>query len=416
MRFSVLIPSRNRVDLARKAILSVLRQDFDDFEIVLSDNASDDDYASMSASFGDRRIKRCRLDDPVPVTSNWNNALAQAAGEYVIMLGDDDALAPGGLSHLNDLIVRHGEPEVIFSTAYHYVYPNVMPSIPRGGFATFEPRPIFSDGASGAFLDIARARYFAAQALKFRLLFGFNSQYFLWHRRFIEGLSGFGPFFQSPYPDFYSSIVTMLTASRIFLNPEPVAIIGISPKSFGFYLHNDKIHAGNEMLRLDMSDADPVRAVIPGAGDALDLSGSPHYRNWLIAALYVVRNLGGRFDLSIDLTRFRKVQTFETAYQYASQKRMTKGQVQAFKAQLSPRERRLFALSSWIFALSSPLSWVLALMRRTQQNIHDRLFALFRIYSKPGIVFHDIGPHLGIADAWAWLDRRNSSTPCNSSL
>src|SRR5271170_1787835 len=99
MRFSVLIPSRDRVDLARTAIRTVLQQDFDDFEVVVSDNASDDDYASMIASFNDRRIKRYRLDHPVPVTTNWNNALTQAAGEYVIMLGDDDALAPGSLSH-----------------------------------------------------------------------------------------------------------------------------------------------------------------------------------------------------------------------------------------------------------------------------------------------------------------------------
>ena len=410
MRFSVLIPSRNRTDLARTAIATVLQQDFDDFEVVVSDNASDDDYASMIASFNDRRIKRCRLDVPVPVTANWNNALAQAAGEYVIMLGDDDALAPGSLSHLNELIVGHDEPEVIFSTAYHYVYPNVMPSFPRGCFATFEPRPIFSKGAGGSFLEAARARHFAVQALKFRLLFGFNSQYFVWRRRFVESLSNLGPFFQSPYPDFYSSIVTMLTADRILLNPTPIAIIGISPKSFGFYFHNDKIQAGNEMLRLDKSDADPVRAVIPGAGDALDLSGSLHYRNWLIACLFVVRNLGRRFELTIDLMRFRKIQTFETAYQCVSQKRLASGEVRAFKARLSPGERRLFSLSSWVFTLFGRLSWVLALMRRREQNIHDRLFSLFRIYPKPGIIFHDIGPHVGIADAWAWLERQHAAT------
>ena len=45
------IPTRNRSPLLGKAIASVLRQSYRDFTLVVSDNASDDDTASVVASF-----------------------------------------------------------------------------------------------------------------------------------------------------------------------------------------------------------------------------------------------------------------------------------------------------------------------------------------------------------------------------
>jgi hypothetical protein len=191
----------------------------------------------------------------------------------------------------------------------------------------------------------------------------------------------------------------MLVAERIVLNPRPIAIIGVSPKSFGFYFHADQVAAGNRMLGLAASDADAVRAVVPGAADALDLSGSSHYRNWLIAALQVVRNFSDHSGLAIALGRFRAIQVFETAYQYAYQKRLDRAAARAFTARLSARERGLFALVSAVFRLTT----------LTRRNLHDRLFTLFRIYGKPSMDFHDIGDHRRLADAWDWLARRSTS-------
>ena len=40
------------------------------------------------------------------MTENWNRALAMSEGEYVIMLGDDDALLDGYLRRMQELIAR----------------------------------------------------------------------------------------------------------------------------------------------------------------------------------------------------------------------------------------------------------------------------------------------------------------------
>ena len=75
MRFSVLLPTRNRLDLLTYAIETVRRQDYDDWEIVVSDNASEQDIAGDIKSLNEPRIKYVRTQEFIPVTDNWNNAL-----------------------------------------------------------------------------------------------------------------------------------------------------------------------------------------------------------------------------------------------------------------------------------------------------------------------------------------------------
>ena len=43
MKFSVLLPTRNGGDFLKNTIRSMLEQDHDDFELVISDNANTDD-------------------------------------------------------------------------------------------------------------------------------------------------------------------------------------------------------------------------------------------------------------------------------------------------------------------------------------------------------------------------------------
>src|SRR5215210_76461 len=75
MRFSALLPTRNRLEYLRFAVESVLRQDDSDWELVVSDNDSEEDIAGYVASLGDDRVRYVRTDAFVPVTENWNNAL-----------------------------------------------------------------------------------------------------------------------------------------------------------------------------------------------------------------------------------------------------------------------------------------------------------------------------------------------------
>src|SRR3954451_2358790 len=137
IKISFLIPSKNRLDLLKHAVSSALAQPHREIEIIISDNASDENYKQYVASVGDPRIVYYRQPAPVPVTQNWRTALSLATGDYVLMLGDDDALTP----QFSEIVLPHLSPEgpeLAYLAAYHYCYPGVMPGVPAGYLAGVE--------------------------------------------------------------------------------------------------------------------------------------------------------------------------------------------------------------------------------------------------------------------------------------
>src|ERR1700744_891987 len=104
MKFSVVIPTRNRLDLLKCAVFSVLKQDYNDFEIIISDNASDEDIEGYVKSLNEPRIKYSRSNEFLSITQSWNRCIDLSSGEYILMIGDDDILLKNHLQIINGLI------------------------------------------------------------------------------------------------------------------------------------------------------------------------------------------------------------------------------------------------------------------------------------------------------------------------
>src|SRR2546423_1052660 len=92
--FSIIIPTRNRARLLRYALETALQQTFADYEIVVSDNHSSDATAAVVREVGDGRVRYVRPDRSLSMAAHWEFALAEARGEYVTYLCDDDAITP----------------------------------------------------------------------------------------------------------------------------------------------------------------------------------------------------------------------------------------------------------------------------------------------------------------------------------
>ena len=301
MKFSILLPTRNRLELLKFAIESVRRQDCGDWELVVSDNASDEDVGAYIHTLGDPRIRVHRSERLIPVTDNWNLALEMSVGDYVIMLGDDDALLPSGLTTIKALIAKWRQPDAIYAQAMQYAYPGVIPGHPgallQTGYNTF------LDGRSNAFpLQRPTALEMVRAAMSFRILYGFNMQHFVVSRRLIDGLKGRGPFFQSPYPDYYAANAVLLTAKRLIATPQPFALIGISPKSFGFYYFNERENEGVAFLR-NVVDADILDCL---RGEFVP--GSNMNDSWLCAMQTLARNFPDVVGSWVDFSRYRRLQ------------------------------------------------------------------------------------------------------------
>ncbi|PYS69770.1 MAG: hypothetical protein DMF69_15850 [Acidobacteria bacterium] len=93
-QFSVVIPTRNRASsFLATAVQSVLKQTFGDFELIVSDNFSDDNTFDVVKSFDDSRIRYVRTAGFLPINESWEFGIHRARGEYVTFLADDDAYA-----------------------------------------------------------------------------------------------------------------------------------------------------------------------------------------------------------------------------------------------------------------------------------------------------------------------------------
>ena len=94
-KVSVCIDSFNYGRFLPEAIESVLRQSFQDFEIMISDDRSTDDsfaIAQRYAAEGSRESSRSKTRSNLGMVKNRNACLALARGEYVKTLHADDFL------------------------------------------------------------------------------------------------------------------------------------------------------------------------------------------------------------------------------------------------------------------------------------------------------------------------------------
>jgi len=302
MKFSVLLPTRDRLDLLTYAIETVRRQDYNDWEIVVSDNASEQDIAGYIRSLNEPRIKYVRTQAFVPVTENWNNALKNSSGEYIVMLGDDDCLLKGFFRTMDSLIEEFQNPDSIYTNALLYAYPGVMQGYPEGFLQPYGYAPFFRNASKPFLLNRTTAHKLARDAMHFKMSYTFNMQHSVVKRTFIDRLSKKGPFFQSPYPDFYATNVILLNAETLVINQTPMVAVGISPKSFGYYYFNDQEKKGVDFLN-NLPDAETVRrmehVILPGLTDKT---------SWLIAMEMIKFNYGSEFQLTVDYNRYRYLQ------------------------------------------------------------------------------------------------------------
>jgi glycosyltransferase involved in cell wall biosynthesis len=91
---TIAIPTFNRAVLLRGCVQAALAQTYRNIEVLVSDNASPDDTASVLLEFNDRRLRVLKQETNIGLLPNWNACLAGARGEYVVFVSDDDRIFP----------------------------------------------------------------------------------------------------------------------------------------------------------------------------------------------------------------------------------------------------------------------------------------------------------------------------------
>jgi GT2 family glycosyltransferase len=97
---SVVIATRNRVHLLPEAVESVVLQTFRDWELIVVDDASEDGTPDWLTSSAAQHVTPVLLEAHVERSRARNHGLAQARGDFVLFLDDDDRLLPKALERL----------------------------------------------------------------------------------------------------------------------------------------------------------------------------------------------------------------------------------------------------------------------------------------------------------------------------
>ncbi len=98
---SIIMRSYNRAKTIRRAIESVLAQDFADWELIVVDDGSNDDTAGIASSYNDARIRIKRHEKNKGQAAALNTGLDNIRGEWFTLLdSDDEMVTPNALSTL----------------------------------------------------------------------------------------------------------------------------------------------------------------------------------------------------------------------------------------------------------------------------------------------------------------------------
>ncbi len=312
MKFSVLLPTRNRLEYLKHAVSSVQQQDYANWEIIIYDNDSEEDIQGFVQSLGDSRIQYFRTDCFCSVTENWNNAMAKCSGDYVVMLGDDDCLLSGYFSLCLSLLDQFKFPDLIYNSALSFFYPKVVEGSPEGSLLKCTYASFLVDKETPYILDKTEAQRIVQEVMNFNVSVNFNMQHSLVSRKLILEMQNYGEFFQSPYPDYYATTALFLKAERILIVPYAMVVIGVTPKSFGFYYVNNKEDQGVEFLN-NMAQ-DPTYKSI----SKYVISGTKMNICWLFSMESVRRNFAHEYPLSVNYKKFRFLQVLQQYKKFAN--------------------------------------------------------------------------------------------------
>ena len=117
-KVSVMVPVYNAKEFIVECLDSILSQDYQNLELVVSDDCSTDGTQEILKTYlDDDRIKIFFNDRNLGVTKNCNQALSACSGEFIALFAGDDVMLPGKISKQITAMLR--EPSIVLS--YHPV-------------------------------------------------------------------------------------------------------------------------------------------------------------------------------------------------------------------------------------------------------------------------------------------------------
>lgn len=91
-KYSIIIPTHNAIQYLPTCINTIINQDYEDYELIISDDNSTDGTSEYLSNIVHRNVKIIRPKERLTMVEHFEWALKFATGEWVMFLGSDDGL------------------------------------------------------------------------------------------------------------------------------------------------------------------------------------------------------------------------------------------------------------------------------------------------------------------------------------
>jgi hypothetical protein len=223
-RITIIIPTRERLAVLRHCLQTALAQQYENLQIIVSDNCSTDGTGAFVDSLGDPRVRYVNTGRRVSMAANYEFALSHVDDGWLMILGDDDGVLPGAVARLAAAI-RETDCEAITFTACTYFWPD-------------------GPGASHLTVPLARSREVRSCRVWLDRLMNMRAGYtelpIIYNRGIVKfdaidriRKKGGGVFFKSSIPDVYSAVALVSALDRYLFMADALTVNGASSFSTG---------------------------------------------------------------------------------------------------------------------------------------------------------------------------------------
>jgi glycosyltransferase involved in cell wall biosynthesis len=232
-KLTVVIPTRERADTLFHTLRTVVEQNYENLEIIVSDNASSDNTEAIVRSFSDQRLYYINTGQRLGMSENWEFALGHVTGDFVMYLGDDDGLLPDACNDVVRIISLTDAKAVIWLKP-DYIWPSLkfLPNTIsiRCAYDLFEIdgkiilKGIAKGKTSYGKLPVLYSGFVSVQSI-------------------LNIKKKTGNFFHSISPDVYSGLILASELKYYLYSFRPFSISGASNHSTGVASVTDNIKA-----------------------------------------------------------------------------------------------------------------------------------------------------------------------------
>jgi hypothetical protein len=265
VKITVAIPTiAGRTHYLQSCLQTCVEQDYQDFEILVSDNSPGAAEATVAA-FRDPRIRYIRPGRYLPMARHWDFMVPHMTGELVTFIGDDDGLTPGALMEVSAIASRHGL-QPIQHTIAHYCWPDVADPSRRNTFWLHQQpgsgeRIVYSE----EFLDkLCRCEV--------RYIDGPMAYHNFVPRQLLLDLAKDGFVFHRASPDVYTAVTVALNTPTFISTESVLTVAGEGAKSNGAQSREGGEEAARflkDMVAIDERPHCPLHAVVLATLDSI---------------------------------------------------------------------------------------------------------------------------------------------------